>query len=89
MHSALTDRADAKFTIRADLPAGYTDSETGNNSSGGTYTYASTPVAPFAFDGAATGTATSSNDYDVVAKVKNIPTGAKTSSSRSASRRTR
>ena len=77
VHSGSKDQPATAFTVRADLPTGFTDYTPGNDSASSTYTYATTPpVQPFAFDGPPTALATGPNDFDVLVKVKNVPAGA-------------
>ncbi|MEO5711297.1 MAG: sigma-70 family RNA polymerase sigma factor [Nocardioidaceae bacterium] len=72
VHSALEDRAPAGFTVRADLPKGYTDHATGDNSAVATYTYASTP---FAFT-TAKASGRQGGQWTVQATLTGVPQGA-------------
>jgi hypothetical protein len=44
VHSGAKDRPATPFTVRADLPTGFTDYTPGNDSASSTYTYATTPL---------------------------------------------
>ncbi len=67
VHSGSKDQPATGFSVRADLPTGFTDYTAGNNSASSTYTYATTPVPvqPFAFKGAPKASAKSGNEWTV------------------------
>jgi hypothetical protein len=75
VHSAKKDLPANGFTVRAALPDGFTDYATGNDSASSTYTYAVTPVPPFAFSSAPTAGGKVGNQWTVTATVTGVPQG--------------
>jgi hypothetical protein len=69
----VTSTTSGRVTLGIVLPDGFTDADPSHNEKSTTFT--PKPVEPFSFDGAPSATRTSPNDYDVEAKVANIPAG--------------